>query len=174
MNVEFLMNKYLLLFLLMWLLIGAVSGQTGEQSVSKIDSLPPKCFFSDKNTNTLLVKSVEQDSPNSRVFHVLMLCENGDTIKYRYVENWAFQSRHRGKLTTEQIEEIKQMLTSLDSLFLSASTEPKEREKFTTFNFFNGFKYLQHNYSGDLSIKAQQVIDFVKAEIQKQTSISNH
>jgi hypothetical protein len=158
----------------MWLLIGTVSGQKTEQSGSKIDYLASKCYSVDKSTDILLLKSIEQDSPNSRVYYVLALCKNGDAIRQRYVKNWAIQSATRRKLTGKQIEEIKQMLASPDSQFQTTSPRPTDKEKFTTFTFFNGIKYVQYNYSGDLPIKAQQVIDFVKAAIQKpQISISN-
>ena len=161
------MKQILLLPIIFALFLFPVLAQGDESQSVKIDS-SLKCRIFGEDDENLLFKSVEQTSPNSKAYYHLAVCENGDAVMYYHAPERGLKSIKRGKLTTDQIEEIKLMLVIADSQFLPFSATPEDEFKENYLIYFNNDGFQRRNYSGTLPDEMQKVIDFVKAEIRKQ------
>ena len=116
----------------------------------------------------ILLKTLEFSIPNSRAYNHLVVCQNGVVFQTRVVKDWAVQDSFQTKLTFEQLQKVKQILSSPNFQSSTISDEPKDREKFTKLIFFNGKKYSQINYSGSLPDEVQEVLNAIRTEIRKQ------
>ncbi len=167
------MKRFALLFVLLWLLVISCPAQDKRQPTSDLDGSSLHWFEddADRHQDTLLFKVLEYTAPYSGLYFELMLEKDGNAFTARMVPNWAAQNSHHGKLSVEQLEEVKRMLASPYFQSFPTPTEPERGERYTAFVFFKGSDYARFDYSGSLPVEVRKVADFVNAEIDKQEKL---
>jgi hypothetical protein len=167
------MKRYALLFLALWLLVLSCLAQDKQQSSTGLDGSSLRWFEDDANRrqDTLLFKSLEYTAPYAGLYFELRLDKDGNAFTARIVPNWAVQNSRHGKLTAEQIEEVKRMLAAPYFQSPTSPGAPERGERYTAFVFFKGGDYARSDYSGPLPVEVREVVDFVKAEIERQEKL---
>ena len=167
------MQKYVCLFVAFWLLVGSCLAQDQRKTPGDLDGSPLRWFedAARDNHEGLIFKSLNYTAPYSAHYYELRLERNGAAFSARVVPNWAVQNSQWGKLSAEQVDEVKRMLAAHYFQSPPPITEPKAGERYNALIFFNGRDYSRYDYSGPLPVEVQAVIDFVKAEIERQEKV---
>src|ERR1051325_2057021 len=123
-------KTYPRIFAALALLAASCLAQEKPRPSSNLNESSLRQFEDDANRHddALLFKSLTYTAPYAGLYFELVLERDGNAFMARVVPNWAVQASQRGKLSAEQVEEVKRMLS--DSHFQSHPTpaEPKRRD----------------------------------------------
>jgi hypothetical protein len=166
-----LMKRCLLLFAALLISVQACFAQEQRKTGNILDEMTLKEFNDAANARQedLLLKALWYIAPYDRVYHVVVLTQDGMAYTAREVPH-AHQASKWGRLSAEQLEEVRRMLANPN---LKPGSDPLKFHKgkaHTAFVFFNGDAYARYDYVGSLPSEVQGVLDFVRSEIERQES----
>lgn len=167
------MKEHVLLFIFLWLSVMSCLAQEKQDVADDPDRSSIRWFEEAANDDRdgLLFKSLEYTAPYSRMYFELRLDAEGNAFTARVIPGWAVQNSRYGKLSAEQIKEVKQMLEANYLQVSPSPTEAREGEKCTAIVFVSSKGYARYNFGGFLPVEVQRVVDFVNAEIEKQEKL---
>lgn len=163
------MRYYLLLATLMFSSLFALA-QGQQKQGSFIDEPALKEFNASANTHhdNLLLQALWYEAPYPGYYQYLRLDKDGNALTCQVVPDWAMQALSSGKLSAEQLERVKSMLSNSSLKPDAPPLKIEKGERHTAFVFLNGDDYVRYDYVGSPPPEAQEVLSFVKAEVVAQ------
>ena len=163
------MEQFLLLVAALFLTTQSSFTQERQEALNFPNNPELKEFNDAANSHQddLLFKALWYTAPYSRLHYALGVARSGFAYPGREVPP-AHQDARSGRLSEEQMEEIRRMLRDPRLRPSTVPLKPQEGEIHTAIVFFNRGGYTRYDYVGALPSGVQVIIDFIKSEIEEQ------
>ena len=165
------MDKYLLVSALLILSCLSMSATSFAQDQPRIDSTEENLRWFDRDANTtekdLLFKALTYTAPDPKVYFVFKVYQDGRVVSWREVINWAAQNSHSARLSSAQVELIKEKLNHIKQPAMPA--EAKVGQRYTAFLYLDDAKYTRYNFIGwPIQNEVGDIIELVESELRAQ------
>ena len=136
-----------------------------------LESIPPPRWFNIAGghlDDEQIFKAQWYDAPYPGHYRVLQLNSDGSAGTCREVPNWASQNSKFGKLSAQQLADIRRRIAALE-LKPTPPATPEPGQRHMAIAFRKKAEVIRHDFIGPASADVQAIIDRVSREIHAQS-----